>query len=45
VYAIDSHGLLCGANNTFNGSALDLTAQPHLYYLNALDLLDASNLA
>lgn len=44
VYGIDSHGLLCGANNTYRNSTIDLTGKPYLYYLNALELLDATNL-
>lgn len=44
IYAIDSHGLLCGANNTYRNATLDLTSRPNLYYLNALDLLDPTNM-
>jgi hypothetical protein len=44
VYGIDSRGLLCGSNNTYNGSVMDLTDKPNLYYLNALELLDAANI-
>lgn len=44
MYGIDSRGLLCGSNNTYNGSVMDLTDKPNLYYLNALELLDAANI-
>jgi choline transporter-like protein 2/4/5 len=46
AYGLDSRGLLCGANNSLgNGSYLDLTDRPNLYYLNTLDLLNASTIA
>eukprot|EP00879_Flechtneria_rotunda_P020927 GHRR01022035.1.p1 GENE.GHRR01022035.1~~GHRR01022035.1.p1 ORF type:complete len:473 (+),score=147.31 GHRR01022035.1:32-1420(+) len=44
IYGIDSHGLLCGSNNTYRNTSMDLTDKPNLYYLNALDLLDPTNL-
>jgi choline transporter-like protein 2/4/5 len=44
VYGLDSHGLLCGSNNTYKGSVMDLTDKPNLYYLEALELLDPTNL-
>jgi choline transporter-like protein 2/4/5 len=44
VYGLDSHGLLCGANNTYKDTVMDLTDKPNLYYLDALELLDPSNL-
>jgi choline transporter-like protein 2/4/5 len=44
VYGLDSHGLLCGSNNTYKGTVMDLTDKPNLYYLEALELLDPTNL-
>lgn len=44
VYGIDSRGFLCGSNNTYRNTTIDLTLRPNLYYLNALDLLDPTNL-
>lgn len=44
VYAVDSRGLLCGANQTYRNATLDLSGQPNLHYLNALDLLAPGNL-
>lgn len=44
VYGLDSHGLLCGANNTYKDSFLDLTDKPNLYYLDALELLNPTNM-
>lgn len=44
IYAIDSHGLLCGAQNSYKNTTIDLSDKPNLYYLNALDLLDPTNL-
>lgn len=44
VYGLDSHGLLCGANNTYKDTVMDLTDKPNLYYLDALELLDPANI-
>lgn len=44
IYAVDSRGLLCGTNNSFRNSSIDLTGSPNLYYLNALDLLSPTNM-
>lgn len=37
VYALDSRGLLCGANNTYRNGSVDLTGARNLYYLNVRD--------
>jgi choline transporter-like protein 2/4/5 len=44
IFALDSQGMLCGANNTYRNTTLDLTTRPNLYYLNALDLLNPVNM-
>lgn len=44
VYGLDSHGLLCGANNTYKDSFMDLIDKPNLYYLDALELLNPTNI-
>lgn len=44
MYGLDSHGLLCGSNTTYKDTIMDLTGQPYLYYLDALELLDPANL-
>lgn len=44
VYGLDSNGLLCGSNNTYKDTVMDLTDKPNLYYLEALELLDPTNL-
>lgn len=44
MYGLDSHGLLCGSNTTYKDTVMDLTGQPYLYYLDALELLEPANL-
>lgn len=34
IYSLDSRGLLCGTNNTYRSTFVDLTDKPNLYYLN-----------
>ncbi|KAG1675670.1 hypothetical protein FOA52_002379 [Chlamydomonas sp. UWO 241] len=40
VYGVDSYGLVCGHNQTFNEKTLDFSALKNVYYLNPMEALD-----
>lgn len=44
THGVDQYGFVCGSNNTYNGTVVDLTEQKYLYYLDPFSLLNTSNL-